>query len=165
MRRLISACAVCAVAVGLVAVPNALGVKSAKQVGGTVSVSVTPTTFTTGDTTVTTATVSGTVASSSNCRKDRTVHFAYVNGATVTPLAETAVTKGNGAYTATVPRPTDTNPPTTSVTLRATVDAAIRKVGSKKKGKKTKKGRAFNCLSITGDSAPITIAPAPTPTV
>jgi hypothetical protein len=162
MKKLISACAVCAVAVGLVAVPGALGVKSAKQVGGTVSVSVTPSTFTTGDTTVTTATVSGTVASNSNCRKDRTVHFAYVNGATVTPLAETATTKGNGSYTATVPRPADTNPPTSSVVLRATVDPAIRKVGSKKKGKKAKKGRAFNCLQITGDSAPLAIAPAPT---
>jgi hypothetical protein len=162
MKKLISACAVCAVAVGLVAVPNALGVKSAKQVGGTVSVNVTPTTFTTGDTSVTTATVSGNVASNSGCKKDRTVHFAYVNGATVTPLAETATTKGNGAYTATVPKPTDTNPPTTSVVLRATVDQTIRKVGSKKKGKKTKKGRAFNCLQLTGDSAPIAIAPAPT---
>ena len=145
---------------GLVAVPNALGVKSAKQVGGTVSVNVTPTTFTTGDTSVTTATVSGNVASNSGCKKDRTVHFAYVNGATVTPLAETATTKGNGAYTATVPKPTDTNPPTTSVVLRATVDQTIRKVGSKKKGKKTKKGRAFNCLTFSGDSAPIAIAPA-----
>ena len=160
MKKLISACAVCAVAVGLVAVPNALGVKSAKQVGGTVSVNVTPTTFTTGDTSVTTATVSGNVASNSGCKKDRTVHFAYVNGATVTPLAETATTKGNGAYTATVPKPTDTNPPTTSVVLRATVDQTIRKVGSKKKGKKTKKGRAFNCLTFSGDSAPIAIAPA-----
>jgi hypothetical protein len=161
MKKLISACAVCAVAVGLVAVPGALGVKSAKQVGGTVSVNVTPSTFTTGDTSVTTATVSGNVASNSSCRKARTVHFAYVNGTTVTPLVETAITRSNGDYTATVPRPTDTNPPTASVTLRATVDAAIRKVGSKKKGKKAKKGRAFNCLSITGDSAPITIAPAP----
>jgi hypothetical protein len=160
MKKLISACAVCAVAVGVVAVPNALGVKSPKQVNGTVGVNVTPSTFTTGDTAVTTATVSGNVAASSGCRKDRTVHFAYVNGATVTPLAETAITGPNGDYTATVPRPTDTNPPTSSVTLRATVDALTRKVGSKKKGKKAKKGRAFNCLQITGDSAPITIAPA-----
>jgi hypothetical protein len=160
MKKLISACAVCAMAVGLVAVPSALGVKSAKQVGGTVSVGVTPSTFTTGDTTVTTATVSGNVASNSGCRKDRTVHFAYVNGATVTPLAETAVSRPNGDYTATVPKPTDTNPPTTSVTLRATVDPVTRKVGSKKKGKKTKKGRAFSCLTITGDGAPLTIAPA-----
>lgn len=159
MRKLINAGAVCAVAVGLVAVPNALGVKSAKQVGGTVSVSTTPTTV---DATTTTVTASGSVASNSGCRKDRTVRFAYVNGATVTPLAETAETKGNGSYTATLPKPTDTNPPTTSVVLRATVDSAIRKVGSKKKGKKTKKGRAFNCLQITGDSAPIAIAPPPT---
>src|SRR3954452_5845230 len=152
MKKLISACAVCAVAGGLVAVPNTLGVKSPKQVNGTVSVNVTPSTFTTGDTTVTTATVSGNVASGSGCRKDRTVHFAYVNGATVTPLAQTATTGPNGDYTATVPRPTDTNPPTSSVTLRATVDPLTRKVGSKKKGKKTKKGRAFNCLQVTGDS-------------
>jgi hypothetical protein len=162
MKKLITACAVSAMAVALVAVPSALGVKSAKQVGGTVTVSVTPSTFTTGDSTVTTATVSGNVASNSSCRKDRTVHFAYVNGATVTPLAETAVTRSNGNYAVTVPKPADANPPTTSVVLRATVDQATRKVGSKKKGKKTKKGRAFNCLSITGDSAPITIAPAPT---
>jgi hypothetical protein len=159
MRKLISAGAICAVAVGLIAVPNALGVKSAKQVGGTVTVPVTPTTI---DATTTTVTASGSVASNSSCKKDRLVHFAYVNGATVTPLAETATTKSSGKYEVTLPKPTDTNPPTTSVVLRATVDSAIRKVGSKKKGKKTKKGRAFNCLEITGDSAPIAIAPAPT---
>ncbi len=158
MKKLISASAVCAVAVGLVAVPSALGVKSAKQVGGTVSVSGTPTTI---DATTTNVTASGGVASNSGCKKDRTVHFAYVNGATVTPLAETGVTKGNGSYTATLPKPGDTNPPTTSVVLRATVDPLTRKVGSKKKGKKAKKGRAFNCLQLTGDSAPIAIAPAP----
>ena len=156
MRKLISAGAVCAVAVGLVAVPNALGVKSAKQVGGTVSVSVTPSTV---DATTTTVTASGGVASNSGCKKDRTIHFAYVNGSTVTPLVETATTKSNGTYEVTVPKPVDTNPPTSSVVLRATVDPVTRKVGSKKKGKKHKKGRAFNCLQITGDSAPIAIAP------
>ena len=158
MKKLISAGAVCAVAVGLVVVPNAFGVKSAKQVGGTVSVSVTPTTI---ETTTTTVTASGTVASNSNCKKDRTVHFAYVNGTTVTPLVATATTKGNGSYSATLPKPADTNPPTSSVVLRATVDPMTRKVGSKKKGKKTKKGRVFNCLQLTGDSAPIAIAPVP----
>lgn len=157
MKKLISAGAVCAVAVGLVAVPNALGVKSAKQVGGTVTVSATPTTT---DATTASVSASGSVASNSNCKKDRTVRFAYVNGATVTPLAEIATTKGNGSYAATLPKPTDTNPPTTSVVLRATVDPLTRKVGSKKKGKKTKKGRAFSCLTFSGDSAPIAIAPA-----
>ncbi len=157
MRKLVGACAVCAVAIGLVVVPSAFGVKSAKQVGGAVTVGVTPTTV---DSTTTTLTASGSVASNSNCKKDRTLHFAYVNGATVTPLAETAETKNNGSYTATLPKPTDTNPPTTSVVLRATVDQATRKVGSKKKGKKTKKGRRFDCLTFSGDSAPIAIAPA-----
>jgi hypothetical protein len=153
MRKLIIACAVCAMAIGLVAVPNALGVKSPKQVGGTVTVSATPTTI---ESTTTSVTATGSVASNSGCKKDRTVHFSYVNGSTVTPLAVSATTKGNGFYTATLPKPTDTAP--ASVTLRATVDAVVRKVGSKKKGKKTKKGRAFNCLELTGDSAPLTIS-------
>jgi hypothetical protein len=157
MKKLISACAVCAVAVAAVAVPNALGVKSAKQVGGTVSVSVTPTTV---DATTTSVTASGTVASNSSCKKDRTIHFAYVNGSTVGPEVGTTVTGSNGKYSVTLPKPTDTNPPTASVVLRATVDPATRKVGSKKKGKKTKKGRRFDCLQITGDSGPIAIAPA-----
>ena len=153
MRKLISACAVCAMAIGLVAVPNALGVKSPKQVGGTVTVSATPTTI---ESTTTRVTATGSVASNSGCKKDRTVHFSYVNGSTVTPLAVSATTKGNGFYTATLPKPADTAP--ASVTLRATVDAVVRKVGSKKKGKKTKKGRAFNCLELTGDSALLTIS-------
>jgi hypothetical protein len=152
MRKLVSACAVCAVAVGLVVAPSALGVKSAKQVGGTVSVSVNPSTV--GIYTQSVA-ASGTVSSNSSCKKDRTIHFAYVNGATVTPLPQTATTGPSGKYSATLPVPNDTPPAT--VTLRVTVDSAIRKVGSKKKGKKTKKGRAFNCLEITGNSSPITV--------
>jgi hypothetical protein len=42
MKKLISATAVCALAIGLVAAPGALGVKSPKLVSGTVSVGVTP---------------------------------------------------------------------------------------------------------------------------
>jgi hypothetical protein len=157
MKKLISACSVCAVALAAVAAPGALGVKSAKQVGGTVSVSVTPTTV---DATTSSVTASGGVASNSGCKKDRTLHFAYVNGTTVGPEVGTATTRSNGKYSVTLPKPTDVNPPTASVVLRATVDQAIRKVGSKKKGKKTKKGRRFDCLQISGDSGPIAIAPA-----
>lgn len=156
MRKLISVCAVCAMAVAVVAVPNALGVKSAKQVGGTVSVSVTPTTV---DATTTGVTASGRVASNSSCKKGRTVHFAYVNGTTVGPEVGMTSTRSSGKYTVDVPPPTDTNPPTASVVLRATVDQVTRKVGSKKKGQKTKKGRRFDCLQLTGDSPPIAIAP------
>ncbi len=157
MRKLISACAVCATAVAVVAVPSALGVKSAKQVGGTVSVTATPTTV---DATTTTVTASGRVASNSSCKKSRTVHFAYVNGTTVGPEVGMTTTRSSGKYTAVLPRPTDTNPPTASVVLRATVDQVTRKVGSKKKGQKAKKGRRFDCLQLTGGSAPIAIAPA-----
>ena len=157
MRKLISACAVCAMAVAVFAVPSALGVKSAKQVGGTVNVIATPTTV---DATTTTVTASGRVASNSSCRKGRTVHFAYVNGTTVGPEVGMTTTKSSGKYTVDLPKPTDTNPPTASVVLRATVDEVTRKVGSKKKGQKTKKGRRFDCLQLTGDSAPIAIAPA-----
>jgi hypothetical protein len=157
MKKLIGVCAVCAVAVATAAVPSALGVKSPKQVGGTVAVNVTPTTV---DATTTSVTASGGVASNSGCKKARTIHFAYVNGTTVGPEVGTATTGSNGKYTVTLPKPTDTNPPTASVVLRATVDRVTRKVGSKKKGKKTKKGRRFDCLQITGDSGPIAIAPA-----
>jgi hypothetical protein len=158
MRKLISAAAVCAVAVGLVAVPNALGVKSAKQVGGTVSVNVTPNPLPDA---VTTVTASGNVASNSSCRKGRTISFAWVNGSTVTPATGTATSGNNGDYTATVSRPLDLSTAASGVVLRATVAQTYRKVGSKKKGKKNKKGRQFNCLSFSGDSATVSLVPSP----
>lgn len=160
MRKVFIAATVCAASIGLVVAPGAGAVKAPKQVPATVSVVATPTTITP---TTTNVTATGNVASSSSCRKDRTVRFSYVNGTTggVTPLTETAVTRPNGDYTAVLPKPTDTGP--ASVVLRATVDSAIRKVGSAKKGKKTKKGRAFNCLETAGQSTAITIPAPPLP--
>jgi hypothetical protein len=154
MRKLLSACAVCALAIGLVAVPGALGVKSAKQVGGTVSVNVAPNPLPNATATVS---ATGNVKSNSSCRKDRTVRFHWVSGGVPGAEVGTAETGSNGNYTATLPRPTDTFPTTTSVTLHAAVDQATRKVGSKKKGKKTKKGRRFDCLALEG-STPVTLA-------
>ena len=154
MKKLLGGAAVCALTVGLVAAPGASAVKAPKQVSGTVSVSATPTTITP---TTTSVTASGNVASNSGCRKDRIVRFAYVNGTTVTPLAETAETRSNGNYSVVLPKPTDLAPAT--VLLRATVDQQVRKVGSKKKGKKAKKGRKFNCLQLTADSSALTITP------
>jgi hypothetical protein len=158
MRKLISATVVCAVAIGLVAVPSALGVKAPKQVGGTVSATVTPNPLV--DTTLT-VTVDGVVASNSNCRKDRTLHFSWVVNGLQGPEVGTATTKGNGAYTATLPRPTDTSATASSATLHVTVDQVTRKVGSKKKGKKTKKGRRFDCLALATDT-PVTLTAPPT---
>jgi hypothetical protein len=157
MRKLVSAVAVCALAVGLVAAPSALGVKSTKLVGGTVSVNVTPNPLPNATATVT---ASGNVASNSSCRKLRTVRFYWVVNGVQGAEIGSAVTRSNGDYTATLPRPTETAPTTTSVTLRAIVDQTFKKVGSKKKGRKDKKGRQFNCLSITGDSAPVTLVTA-----
>jgi len=158
MKKLLGAAAVCALTVGLVAAPGASAVKAPKLVGGTVSVSVTPSPI---PSTATTVTASGNVASNSGCRKDRTVHFAWVNGAVVTALATTAETGPNGNYTAVLPKPTDTPPAT--VALQATVEQTFRKVGSKKKGKKEKMGRKFNCLEITGLSGPIAVEAPPVP--
>ncbi len=160
MKKLMSVIAVGALAVGLTAAPSAIAKQGPKSVPATVTVVPTPTTI---DATTTTVSVSGNVAASSSCRKDRTVRFSYVNGATgaVTPLATTAVTGPNGDYTAVLPKPTDTGP--ASVTLRATVDQSIRKVGSKKKGKKAKKGRQFICLEASGQSVPITVSAPVTP--
>lgn len=158
MRKLIAASAACALVVGLTVAPGAIaknGPKGPKQVSGAVTVLVAPTTITP---TTTTVTATGNVSASSSCRKDRTVRFSYVNSGTgaVTPLAETAVTGPNGDYTAVLPKPADAPPAT--VTLRATVDLSIRKVGSKKKGKKAKKGRQFTCLEATGQSSALTVS-------
>jgi len=158
MKKLISAVAACALAIGLVVVPSALGVKSPKLVLGTVSVGVSSSPL--PDTTPT-ETVTGNVASSSSCRKDRTVHFAYVVGGVQGADVGTAVTRSNGDFTATVPRPTQTSSTAPSVTLRTSVDQVTRKVGSKKKGQKTKKGRVFQCLSVSAD-VPITLQAPPT---
>jgi hypothetical protein len=162
MKKLLGAAAVCALTVGLVAAPGASAVKSPKQVSGTVSVSVTPSPI---PSTATTVTATGNVASNSGCRKDRLVHFAWVSGATVTALAQTAETGPNGDYSVVLPRPTDPpfTPPTT-VALQATVDFAVRKVGSKKKGKKDKPGRKFHCLRIAETlSGPIALEAPPAP--
>jgi hypothetical protein len=85
----------------------------------------------------------------------------------VQPQAVTAVTRPNGDYTASLPRPTGTTPPATlpqTFVLQATVDQTERKVGSKKKGKKKKRGRQFICLQVSGQSSPVTFsAPPPAP--
>src|SRR6476619_3326814 len=138
MKKLFSVGVLCALAIGLVAVPGAVAKKGPKLVGGAVT---------------------GNVASNSGCRKDRDITFAWVNGAVVTPATGTAITGSNGDYTATVSRPTDTAPTATSVILRATVAQEFRKVGSKKKGKKNKKGRQFSCQSFSGDSPAVTLVP------
>lgn len=155
MKKLIGAAAVCAVAVGLVAVPGALAVKSAKQVSSTTTVNVSPNPVAAGAAAV----GSGVVYANSSCRKDRTLTLEWVDTSTsaATP-AGTAETGSNGGWTANLTAPATAG----TYTLRATVDGpVIRKVGSKKKGKKTKKGRRFDCLaSAPANSSPVTVTGA-----
>jgi len=158
MKKLISAAVGCALAIALVAVPSALGVKSPKLVAGSVSVGVSSSPL--PDTT-TTENVTGNVASSSSCRKGRAVTFYWVSNGVQGPPAGSAVTGSNGDFSAAVQRPADTSATTSSVVLRTTVDQVTRTVGSKKKGKKTKKGRAFECLSISAD-VPVALQAPPT---
>ena len=164
MRKIIGASAVCALAIGLVAAP-AGAVKAPKRVSGTVSVFVSPNPV---PSTTTALTASGNVKTNSSCRKDRTVRFQYVNSVTgaVEPLAVTAETRSNGDYSAVLPRPAAPTPPATlpqTYALQATVDQTKRKVGSKKKGKKKKRGRQFICLQLTGQSSPVTFSAPPPP--
>lgn len=153
MKKLISAAAVCTVAVGLVAVPGALGVKSTKQVPTTVSVNVTPTTIAHDGS----VTASGDVLSNSSCRKDRTVSLQWVDSVLNTPVgAPTTTTSGpSGKYSTSVTAPATAG----TYTLQATVPppAVIRKVGSKKKGKKTKRGRRFSCNPTTSPTSSSTV--------
>jgi hypothetical protein len=162
MKKVISACAVCAVAVGLVVVSSAGAVKSTKQVASTVTVSATPTTI---DPTTTAVNVTGNVLANSSCRKNRTVHFFYVTGGVAGPEVGTAVTtRSNGDFSATLLPPSTAADGTTQV--RATVDETLRTkvIKGKKKGagKGKKKGaikkRKFNCLEGSGDSNVLTVS-------
>jgi hypothetical protein len=153
MRKLITATTVCALAVGLAAAPSAIAKKGPKLVSGTVTVTASPTTV---DETNTGVVVTGNVKANSSCRKDRIVRFSYTSGmGVVTPSAVAVETGPNGDYTATLERPPLVDGTTT---VTATVDQQFRKVGSKKKGKKTKKGRKFNCLEITGTSNQLAVS-------
>jgi hypothetical protein len=155
MKKLISATAVCALAVGLVAVPSALGVKSTKQVASSVTVNVVPTTVVAGGS----VTASGNVSSNSSCRKDRTVSLQWLDSLSA-PVGSptTTTTKSNGSYSTTVTAPATAG----TYTLQATVQGpVIRKVGGKKKGQRTKKGRQFSCnASAPTSSSPETVTPA-----
>lgn len=153
MRKIFTAIAVGALAVSLAAAPSVIAKKGPKDVGGTVTVAATPSTIQAATTAVA---VRGNVAASSSCRKSRTVRFSYVDGAGTTALTETAVTKPNGDYSATLPKPSTAGP--ASVTLVATVDQTVRTTKGESKGKGKKKGHAkgkarkFNCLSTTGQA-------------
>jgi hypothetical protein len=150
MRKLLTATAVCGLAVGLVVAPNAVAKKRTKLVYGTVSVFVTPNPVPASATTVT---ASGNVAANSSCRNDRTVPFTYVNALTgATSLPQTAVTGSNGDYSVVLPRSTATLPST--AVLQARVDQQFRRVGSsKKKGKKARGGGSSTALRSSGRAA------------
>jgi hypothetical protein len=153
MRKLFIAIAVGALAACLAVAPAAIAKKGPKLVSGAVTVAATPSTVTPATTTIT---VTGNVKANSSCRKDRTVRFSYVGAGGTTALTETAETRSNGDFTAVLPKPADAAPAT--VMLRASVDETDRKVGGKKKGKKSKKGRKITCLSAQGE-ATLTVAP------
>ena len=129
------------------------GPKGPKQAPGSISLTASPSTVTP---TMSTITVNGNVMATSSCRKDRTVQFSYVGSGGTTALPVTAATGPNGDFTATLPRPSDAAPAT--VTLQATAGQTDRKVGSAKKGKKSKKGRKITCLSATGQTT-LTVVP------
>ena len=155
MRKLFSTIAVGLLASALVISATAIGKgpKSPKQAPGSVSVLATPSILGSADATTT---VTGNLKSNSGCRKDRSVRFSYTGTGGTTQLGETTETRSNGDFTAVLPRPTDAAPAT--VTLQVNVDQADRKVGSKKKGKKQKKGRKITCLAASGQTT-LTLVP------
>jgi hypothetical protein len=152
MRKLITAIGVGMLAIGLAAAPSGLakpGPKGAKNAATTVTFTATPSTI---EAATTTLAVSGNVKANSSCRKNRTVRFSYTDANGEAALTETAVTRPNGDFSATLPKPATVGPAT--VTLTAKVDAAVRTTKGSSKGKKKghKKGKAkkFNCLEGTG---------------
>jgi hypothetical protein len=153
MKKLISVTALCALVVGLLAAPGALGVKSPKQVASTVTVSVTPNPVVAGAP----ATASGNVQSNSSCRKNRTVVLEWVDTSNVATPAGTATTRPNGDYTAAVTAPTTIG----TYTLRATVQGPVLRRVGKKKGEHAKRGRQFSCnASAPASSSPVIVSAA-----
>ncbi len=157
MKKLLSACAVLALAIGLVVAPGAVAKKGPKSVPTFVTVNVTPNPVVAGAT----ATATGNVSATSNCRKFRMVQLDWVNTTTlvVTPVG-TVPTGPNGDYLGTPTAPAAAG----TYVLRATVLGPVtRQVGSKKK-RKNKPGRQFSCLasSPTDSALPVTVA---TPTI
>jgi len=156
MRKLLSVTATCVLAGSLAVSATAIGKgpkAPPKQAAGALTVLGTPSTL---GSAVATTTVTGNLKSNSGCRKDRVVRFSYTGAGGTTQLSETAETRPNGDFTAVLPRPTDVAPAT--VSLQATADQTDRKVGSKKKGKKQKKGRKITCLQASGQ-ATLTLTP------
>lgn len=159
MRKLVAAGVVCALAVGLTAVPGAVAKKTVKQVTSHVTVLATPTSDTTPGAT-TAVNVSGNVKANSSCRKNRTIRFFYVIGGVVgTEVGTPVITGPNGDFSATLPPP-DPLVDGNNTQVRAVVDETLRTkvIKGKKKGanKGKKKGaikkRKFNCLEGFGDS-------------
>jgi hypothetical protein len=112
----------------------------ARHVTTLVSVGVTPCCTVTPATTSLSA--SGSVASTPRCRGSRTIRFVYQNGATVTPVAVTATSDATGAYSATIPKPSDAAPAT--VTLYAdVVSATRRRHGTRIRCEPTRNGQAL----------------------
>jgi len=153
MRKLVTAIAVGALAVGLTAAPSALAKKSVKQVASHVTVAAVPTAGAT-----TAVNVSGNVKANSSCRKHRTVHFFYLIGGVQGPEVGSIETRSNGDFMTSLPGPSPLVDGTAQV--RAIVEEGLRtkKVRGKKKGasKGKKKGatkkRKFNCQEGTGDT-------------
>lgn len=152
MRKIAIGIVTGALTLGMVAAPAVIAKKGPKDVGGTVTVVPNPSVIEPATTTVE---VEGTISTNSSCKKNRTVRFAYDDGTGPVALVETAVTKSNGKYEATLPKPVNVGPAT--VNLIATVDETVRKTkGSskgKKKGHKKGKARKFTCLEISGQAA------------
>jgi hypothetical protein len=162
MRKLFTATAVCALVVGLTAVPGAVGKAQTKQVASTVTVSASPTAI---EPTTASVSATGNVFANSSCRKNRSVSFDYVSGTgVVTPTGVTATTKPNGDFSATLPPPPTTADGTT--TVRATVAETLRTKVIKGKNKGANKGkkkgntqkRKFNCLEGVGSSNALTVS-------
>ena len=145
MRKLFTATAVCALAVGLTVAPGAVGKKSVKRVTSTVTLTALPTTI---NSTATPVTVTGNVKANSSCRKNRTVHFHYLTGGNMSAEMGTATTRSNGDFSATLAAPSPLVDGTTQV--HAVVDETFRKKVIKGKKKGATQKRKFLCLQGEG---------------
>ena len=156
MKKACGAIVVCAMAIGLVAAPNGIakkGPNALKRVPSSVSVIASNTV----PATLAGVYVEGRVSSKRDaCRKGRQVGFSWVNQSTgaVQPLPKYGGGGPHGNYNAVLPRPTATTLPATFV-LVVTTPRLNRQV----RQKKGSRGRKYNCLEATGNTAVTFLAP------
>jgi hypothetical protein len=149
MRKVFVAAALCAVAIVAVAAVSGAAAKGKPKIPGKVSLLLTPIDQVVPPATkasTTSVTTTGKLKARAACRSARKIRFTYVTPAGVYDVPATAKTTGNGSFTATLPRPSDTGVYKDKLPNTITVSASSDRVSRTDKAT----GQKVVCLDASG---------------